>query len=384
MKKVTGARSPAVLLRFCLMAVVLIGLLAGLWAALARVGWAMPTLTESLSGVHGPLMIVGVLGTLIGLERAVALAGLDQRKLHPAYAVPVVNAVGALLLILIGAQPVAKAVLLLGNLALVALFGVMLRRHRALHIVVMAAGAVYLAIGTLAWLVGAPLFQVVYCWVAFLVLTIVGERLELSRVRRLSKLSYRLFGISAGFYGVAVLSTFVNLDIGIRATGIATVLLVIWLFRYDVAMTAIRRQGQVRFIAACLLAGYGWLGVSGLFGLFSGVSYAGFAYDALLHSALLGFVFSMIFGHVLVILPAVIGRFIAYRPAFYAYLAVFHVSVAIRIMGDVLLQSTVRMWGGLFDVLALLAFLIAVIHAARTSPQPGVKCEGRNVNENHY
>ncbi len=370
MNKPSATRSPATLLRISLMAAILVGLLAGLWAALTRVGWAMPTLTEPLTGVHGPLMIVGVLGTLIGLERAVALAGVDQNKLHLSYVGPIITAAGALLLIVVGAQPVAKVLLLLGNIALVIIFGYILKRHTALHTIVMTAGAVFQGIGTFAWLLGSPIYQVVYCWIAFLVLTIVGERLELSRVRRLSPLSTRLFAISAVLYGVAVLSTFVNLGMGIRVTGIATILLVLWLFRYDVATQTIRKTGQPRFIAACLLAGYSWLMLSGIFGVLSGAVYAGFGYDALLHSVLLGFVFSMIFGHVLVILPAVLGRFITYRPAFYGYLIVFHASIAIRILGDLLWQASARMWGGLFDVLALLAFLVAIVHAARTSTQP--------------
>jgi hypothetical protein len=354
-----------------LMAAVLVGLLAGLWAALVRVGWELPTLTDSLTGVHGPLMIVGVLGTLIGLERAVALAGVNQSKLHISFAGPVITAVGALLLILVGAQPIPKLLLLVGNVILVIIFGYILQRHTALHAIVMTIGAVFQMIGTFAWLLGSPVYQVVYCWIAFLVLTIVGERLELSRVRHLSPLSYRLFAISTGLYCAAVLTTFINLGIGIRFTGFATILLVLWLFRYDIATQTIRKTGQPRFIAACLLAGYSWLMVSGIFGVISGAVYAGFEYDALLHSALLGFVFSMIFGHVLVILPAVLGRFVTYRPVFYGYLVAFHVAVAIRILGDLLWQATVRMWGGLFDVLALLAFLTVVVQAARTSAQPG-------------
>lgn len=51
----------------------ILGLLAALWAGLMRLGWSLPALTPSLAMLHGPLMISGFLGTLIALERAVAI-----------------------------------------------------------------------------------------------------------------------------------------------------------------------------------------------------------------------------------------------------------------------------------------------------------------------
>ena len=51
----------------------ILGLLAALWAGLMRLGWQLPALAPSLAMAHGPLMISGFLGTLITLERAVAM-----------------------------------------------------------------------------------------------------------------------------------------------------------------------------------------------------------------------------------------------------------------------------------------------------------------------
>ena len=48
-------------------------------------------------------------------------------------------------------------------------------------------------VGNTCWLVGWPVPQVVPWWSGFLVLTIAGERLELSRVLRLSVLHHVLF-----------------------------------------------------------------------------------------------------------------------------------------------------------------------------------------------
>jgi hypothetical protein len=60
-------------LRVAVVAVGMTALLAGLWAGLLRLGWPWPILRSTLPVQHGPLMVSGFLGTLIRLERAVAL-----------------------------------------------------------------------------------------------------------------------------------------------------------------------------------------------------------------------------------------------------------------------------------------------------------------------
>ena len=40
--------------------------------------------------------------------------------------------------------------------------------------------------------------------------------------------------------------------------------LAVWLFRYDIARRTVLQSGLTRFIALCLLAGYGWLAVGGV------------------------------------------------------------------------------------------------------------------------
>ena len=57
--------------RLLLMALAIGALLAGMWAGLIRIGWGVPPLLPLLPSLHGPLMVGGFLGTLIGLERAV-------------------------------------------------------------------------------------------------------------------------------------------------------------------------------------------------------------------------------------------------------------------------------------------------------------------------
>jgi len=130
------------------------------------------------------LMVCGFLGTLIGVERAVALGAVWP------YAAPLLTAVGALALL---AGLPAPPLMTLGSLGLVAIFVVIMRRQWALATVTMALGALLWLVGNAFWLVGWPVAQVVPWWSGFLVLTIAGERLELSRLLRLSVLHYGLF-----------------------------------------------------------------------------------------------------------------------------------------------------------------------------------------------
>ena len=76
-------------LRFPLMALGMLALLTGMWAGLLRLGWNWPTPRPTFGLAHGPLMISGFLGTLIGVERAVALGR------SWAFAAPALTALGA-------------------------------------------------------------------------------------------------------------------------------------------------------------------------------------------------------------------------------------------------------------------------------------------------
>jgi hypothetical protein len=295
------------------------------------------------------MMVCGFLGTLIGVERAVALGAFWP------YIAPLLTATGALAL-LVGLP--APPFMTLGSLGLVAIFAVIVRQQCALATVTMTLGALLWVTGNSLWLAGWPLGHVTAWWSGFLVLTIAGERLELSRMLRLSWQHYAMFLLAISLLLAGMLcSTTASASSG-RLTGVGLVVLAWWLLRYDIARRTVWQTGLTRFIATCLLSGYVWLGVGGILHWSFGGMLAGPYYDAMLHTVFVGFVFAMIFGHAPIIIPAILGRaFSPYHPVLYVPLLLLHASLLLRVVGDLAGWWPGRQWGGLFNAIAVLLFL---------------------------
>ncbi|HEX7974081.1 MAG TPA: hypothetical protein VF498_06715 [Anaerolineales bacterium] len=341
-------------LRIPLLALGVLLLLAALWTGLIRLGWAWPHLLPLLPAYHGPLMVSGFLGTLVSLERAVAL---HKRW---TYLAPLLSGLGGLALLVDRTGLVGPFLLTLGSLGLVALFGVILQRHFARYTAVMALGSLAWLAGNLLWLAGRPIYTIVLWWAAFLVLTIAGERLELGRLVRLSRLAEGLFLGAIGLFLAGLIWSVFALAPGVRLAGIGMLALGAWLLRYDIARRTLRKPGLPRFAAFCLLSGYLWLGFAGILALVYGAPVAGLRYDALLHAIFIGNIISMIFGHAPIIFPAILGLPISFDPFFYAPLGLLHFSLLLRIGGDLAGSQPARLWGGLLNAIAILLFLALV------------------------
>jgi hypothetical protein len=89
-------------------------------------------------------MVSGFLGTLIGLERAVAL------RRDWTYLSPLLTGLGGILLIAGFVQP-AIILITFGSAVLVAVSVVIVRHEWALHTVTMGAGAVAWLVGNCCW-----------------------------------------------------------------------------------------------------------------------------------------------------------------------------------------------------------------------------------------
>jgi len=340
----------------------MLALLTGLWAGLSRLGWDVSLPRPGLSSLHGPLMVSGFLGTLIGLERAVALG-------RPwAYAAPLLAGLGAVGLIVGVPLLAAQLSMLAGSLMLVAIFAAIIRRHPALYTFTMGGGAIVWALGNLLWCLGWPVFLVVIWWSAFLVVTIAGERLELARLQQVSGAAQAMFLLLLGILLTGLLLLGWSFDGGVRLFGLGLTGLALWLGRHDIARRTVKQTGLTRFIAICLLTGYVWLGISGLSAMWFGGVPVGPQYDATLHAFFLGFVFAMIFAHAPIIFPAVLGARMAYRPLFYAHVVLLQLTLSVRLIGDAAGWSAGRQVGGLLNAVTLFLFLVNTISALRSLP----------------
>lgn len=343
--------------RLPLLALSILALLAALWAGLLRLGWELPQIQPGLSLAHGPLMVCGFLGTLISLERAVALGK------GWSYSAPILSGAGALALIVGINDPVGPLLITIGSAGLIATFAAILRRQTALFTITMALGAVAWFVGNCMWLASLPITEMFFWWTGFLVLTIVGERLELSRLTGLGERGRLPFVASAASFLIGLAIALPAPAFGLRLAGLGMFAMALWLARYDLARRTVRQKGLTRYIAVNLLAGYFWLGVGGLAWLWFGNDLTTFHYDVMLHTVFLGFVFSMIFAHAPIIFPAVTGRAVPYHGAFYVHSVILHSSLLLRVAGDLSTSYAAYKWGGLFNVIAILVFVGSTAHA---------------------
>jgi hypothetical protein len=342
------ARVPLLILGF-------IGLLVGVGAGLARLGWPMPALAAAAAALHGPLMICGFFGVVISLERAVAIGRLW------AYAGPLLAGIGTAFVVQATASVAAWFYIAASGVLLVASLDI-LNRQRAMFTLTIALGAASWCVGNVLWAAGAATHEVVPWWLAFLILTIAGERLELSRFLPPSRVATRVFALLLIVIGTGLLGGSRAWGAPVLAAGLVG--LALWLLKQDIARRTVRKQGLTRFIAVCLLSGYGWLLLGGAIILAAdGLAPGSRSYDAALHALALGFVFSMVFGHAPIIFPAVLRVAVPYHVTFYLPLALLHGSLMLRLAGDAAGEFQWTRAGGIAGAVALLAFIISTATA---------------------
>lgn len=339
-----------------------LALLAGLDAALLLLGLPAPIDTTRLPEIHGILLVLGFVGTVVALERAVALGR------RAGYLAPLLLGVGGIVMIFPAPQNISGVLLFAGTAALVAVYVPLWRRAADPAVLVQAGGAVLGAGAALLWLAHVPVPELLPWLCTFLILTIAGERLELARVATLgTRTEPLLVAISCAIVAGTV-GTLLWPSAGYPLLGAALLAVVAWLVRFDVARRTVRATGLTRYMAVSLLAGYCWLVVPALTWLLVGVVPSGPGYDAVVHSVMLGFVISMIMAHAPVILPAVVRRPLPYTPLLYGPVVLLHLSLLLRIaVGDVRGIDPAVTAGGALGVVAILAFAVV---AAGSSLRP--------------
>ena len=342
-----------------------VALLAGLNAGLLLLGIPAPVTTERMAQVHGMVMVLGFIGTVVALERAVALR-------HPAgFTAPALLGAGGLLAISSAPLRLGQIILAAGAAALIGVYVPLWRRQRDDSVLIQAFGAVLATGGALLWLGGMPVARLLPWLAGFIVLTIAGERLELARVIMLASATVGQFLALTAMIIIGTVFTLLWPVVGYPVLGLSLLALVGWLLVHDVARRTIRATGLTRFMAGCLLAGYVWLAVTGAIWVLAGTVTEGPAYDAAIHALFLGFTMSMVMAHAPVILPAVLHCRLPYHPVMIAPPVLLHASLLLRLaVGDARGLDLARQIGGGLNVVALLGFVAITAGSAIRAGRP--------------
>lgn len=337
-----------------------LSLLAGLDGALLRIGLPAPVDAQRLADAHGPLMVLGFLGTVIALERAVALG-------RPwGYAAPLLLGLGGIAVIALP-QPTGRLLLLEGTIALTAVLAALWRRQRDEAVGVQVLGSA-LAVCAAYLLLRLEVSATIPLLAAFLVLTISAERVELARLGMPRHAGSVLLLLAAALT-TAVVAAVMWPGPGTRLTGAALLVLTAWLVRVDVARRTVRSTGLPRFAATAMLAGYAWLALAGTLWLVLGEPTSTPVYDTTVHAVFLGFAMSMVLAHAPVILPAVVRRPLPYTAWFWLPLALLHGGLVVRFAGNAAGIETATRVGGAIGVTSLLALVAVALASSRTAPR---------------
>lgn len=327
-----------------------INLVTGMLSGLGRLGWAVPI--PEANAHHGAIMVGGFLGSLIALEKVIPLKRIYF------YAGPLLSA-SSILVFLFGDFHFAVAMQVVAGLIFAAVYVTYLRVQFSELLLLALAGVVCWLVGTvlLFWKQFYPM--VLPWWMGFLLFTIVSERLELSRFLPVTAAHRRWL---YGFLVVYVVSLLIPFHImGKFLAGFSLVFTSAWLLRYDLIRITLHKEGLARFTAVSLLCGYIALAIEGV--LLVALRDQPFAYDMIVHTFFLGFVFSMIFAHGPIILPGVLGLSVKpYHAALYLPVTALWASLAVRLAADGgLISLTYRAWSGWITMGSILLYFVLMI-----------------------
>ncbi len=331
---------------FFVLPFVLISLVTGVLAGLLRIGWSIPM--GQVAGQHGAVMVGSFLGTLICLERIVAL------KKRWMYVIPIISGM-SLVFFYLGLPDVGMGLLTVASFGLIYIYSDLIQRFGEYYFYVMMVGAVGWAVGNIIMIVSPFYPQAAPWWIVFILFTVFGERLELSKFLPQTKAKRITMILVISIVMVGVVLPYHT--VGKFISGIGMIFMALWLFRYDIARKSIRSKGMHRYTGSLLLVGYFWMIVCGVLMVFDHISI--FTYDAMLHAFFLGFTFSMIFAHAPIIFPGVAGLVI--RPfhwTLFIWAILLQISLAIRIVGDVLIHPQCRAIGGMLNAIVILLFFV--------------------------
>lgn len=317
-------------------------------------------------------MVGGFLGTLISLERAMVM----KNKFW--LLVPFISGLSIPAMLWLGWPTVGIALLLMASLGLMGIMYLQTVKHPVLYQYIMSIGAASWILGNFVLINTGLVAAAVPWWMGFLLLTIVGERLELSKFLPTPKWAKK------GLLWILVLFVF-SMWIPFHGSGnllmgFSVILISVWLLYFDMAKIASKKTDQFKYIGVGLRVGYLWLFFNGLILIF--YSLHPLYYDLFLHTFFLGFTFSMIWAHAPIILPMVLNiKEKPYHPILWIGWSIFQLSLVGRIISSILKAPDLRSVFGFINgwsiltMFALMAGIVVIkrLYAVNHLPKPQIE-----------
>ena len=356
--------------------------LLGLISALIRADLIHPSDRVPLADLHGGLMVYGFLGAAIGLERAVAYRSGGSSKPSWGFFAPALGLLGSLLCLLSlmvsgrAAAPSWVRVELFGGipwtlsmLVLTAMYLAIWRRQPSAEVLIQVLGSLVGLVGAAGWVARLDASVLAPTWLLFLILTIVGERVELARA------VFSDARLESGILGLSLLTVLMlpvqamAPSVGYPLLGLALGLLLLVMASHDVAKGTFRHGGLPGFMGTCMLSAYAWGLLAALIWMAAPLDSSTYWGDMALHALAVGFIMTMVIAHVCMIVPSVIRRPLPFHPLLWGAWALMQVGLLIRLLGAIRLYTPLWKAGNLLNVLGILSMMLTVVYLAARGKQ---------------
>lgn len=350
-----------------------LAVLLGLAGALARAG--VVSILPNVVGPddHGVLMVFGFLGTAISLERAVAYRSGGNKGPHWCFCAPLFGGLATVLLpatglvsSMVGSKQVADlGHLLAGSLwiasmaVLLAIYVALCLRQSSEEVLMQMLAASVGLVGVALWTGHVDAVVLAPMWLMFLVLTIVGERVELARTV-FSK--PHVEGIVLALCLAVVVASAVQClrpALGYPFLGLVLAVLLAYMLQHDVALGTWHNSGLTGFMGTCMVSAYAWGLLAAAVWMFAPVQEGGYWTDMGLHALALGFIMTMVIAHADVIIPSVVRRPMPFHPVLWAPWILVQGGLLLRLSGTVRGAQALWKFGDTVSVIGVLSMLLS-------------------------
>lgn len=335
----------------------ILSLFSGIWGGLSRMGMSLDIPYPNMVSFHGVLMVSGFLGTFITLERSEVL------ELGPGYFFALLSAAGAFIMGTGWGIEAGMAMIVLAGIGLVGMYVFTLSIQPEWHTFIMSLGGVLWFVGDIFWLQAYPFIYTANLWLGFLILTVVGEHIELSSTDHISDKQRVQAGMLSIIFMTGLLVHILWTETGVIMSALSLIGLAIWLMKNNLTGVTVRKTGLPKFRNICLLTSFIWLVIGAVISVLYLKVPDHLYYDAYLHSFFLGFIFSIIFAHAPVIIPRLTGWQVGFYDRFYFHYLLLQASLLIRLFGDFMADSMIRELGGILNGLTIVIFLVSTVVA---------------------